>query len=99
MVVLAGFLAIFIGVAVGLLGGGGSILTTPLLVYVLHFDPKQAIAASLLVVASAGSRIGAPLSSVCILAHADHVTAKVLGGIGDGVGLALYPAAGACERI
>ena len=51
MVVLAGFLAIFIGVAVGLLGGGGSILTTPLLVYVLHFDPKQAIAASLLVVA------------------------------------------------
>jgi uncharacterized membrane protein YfcA len=48
---LAGFLAIFIGVAVGLLGGGGSILTTPLLVYVLHFDPKQAIAASLFVVA------------------------------------------------
>ena len=51
MVVLAGFLAIFIGVALGLLGGGGSILTTPLLVYVLHFDPKQAIAASLFVVA------------------------------------------------
>ena len=51
MVVLAGFLAIFIGVAVGLLGGGGSILTTPLLVYVMGFDPKQAIAASLFVVA------------------------------------------------
>ena len=31
MIVLAGFLAIFIGMAVGLLGGGGSILTTPLL--------------------------------------------------------------------
>lgn len=51
MIVLAAVLAVFIGAAVGLLGGGGSILTTPLLVYVLDFDPKQAIAASLLVVA------------------------------------------------
>ena len=51
MLWLAGLLAIFIGMAVGLLGGGGSILTTPLLVYVMDFDPKQAIAASLFVVA------------------------------------------------
>ena len=51
MIALAAFLAIFIGMAVGLLGGGGSILTTPLLVYGLDFEPKQAIAASLLVVA------------------------------------------------
>lgn len=51
MLGLAAFLAIFIGTAVGLLGGGGSILTTPLLVYVMDFDPKQAIAASLFVVA------------------------------------------------
>ena len=51
MIVLAAVLAVFIGVAVGLLGGGGSILTTPLLVYVLDFDAKQAIATSLLVVA------------------------------------------------
>lgn len=50
MIVLAGFLAIFIGGAVGLLGGGGSILTTPLLVYVLDFTPKEAITASLFVV-------------------------------------------------
>lgn len=48
---VAAFLSIFIGVAVGLLGGGGSILTTPLLVYVVGFDPKQAITASLFVVA------------------------------------------------
>jgi len=48
---LAGFLAIFIGMAVGILGGGGSILTTPLLVYVVGFDAKQAITASLFVVA------------------------------------------------
>jgi uncharacterized protein len=51
LVVLAAVLAVFIGIAVGLLGGGGSILTTPLLIYVLGFEPKQAIAASLFVVA------------------------------------------------
>lgn len=51
MIILAAFLSIFIGAAVGLLGGGGSILTTPLLVYVLDFDAKQAITASLFVVA------------------------------------------------
>ena len=51
MIVLAAVLALFIGGAVGLLGGGGSILTTPLLIYVLDFDAKQAITASLFVVA------------------------------------------------
>ena len=33
-----------------MLGGGGSILTVPLLVYVAGLDPKPAIATSLLVV-------------------------------------------------
>lgn len=51
MIFLSAFLAIFIGMAVGLLGGGGSILTTPLLIYVAGFDAKQAITASLFVVA------------------------------------------------
>lgn len=51
MVILAAALALFIGTAVGLLGGGGSILTTPLLVYVVDFGAKQAITASLFVVA------------------------------------------------
>jgi len=51
MLWLAGILAVVIGMAVGLLGGGGSILTTPLLIFVMGFDPKQAIAASLFVVA------------------------------------------------
>ncbi|MSO28012.1 MAG: sulfite exporter TauE/SafE family protein [Candidatus Nanopelagicales bacterium] len=50
MLAVAGALAIFIGLAVGILGGGGSILTTPLLVYVMGFDTKDAIAASLFVV-------------------------------------------------
>lgn len=43
-------LAVLIGVALGLLGGGGSILAVPLLVYVGGLDPKEAIATSLLVV-------------------------------------------------
>lgn len=51
MLWLAAIFSIVIGMAVGLLGGGGSILTTPLLVYVMDFDPKQAITASLFVVA------------------------------------------------
>lgn len=43
-------LAVVVGISLGLLGGGGSILTVPLLVYVAGQDPKTAIATSLLVV-------------------------------------------------
>jgi len=49
-----GFLfAALIGLALGTLGGGGSILTVPVLVYVLGYDPKLAIAMSLPVVGTA----------------------------------------------
>jgi uncharacterized protein len=47
---LAFALALVVGIALGLLGGGGSILTVPLLVYVLGLEAKSAIATSLLVV-------------------------------------------------
>lgn len=48
---LLGFsLASLIGFALGLLGGGGSILTVPVLVYVLGFPAKEGIAMSLAVV-------------------------------------------------
>lgn len=43
-------LAIFVGVALGLLGGGGSILTVPILVYAAGLPAHQAIATSLFVV-------------------------------------------------
>lgn len=43
-------LSAVIGLALGLLGGGGSILTVPMLVYVLHVEPKQAIVTSFVVV-------------------------------------------------
>jgi hypothetical protein len=46
-------LSVLIGVSLGFFGGGGSILTVPLLVYVFGLDPKQAIASSLLIVAIA----------------------------------------------
>ena len=50
MIALTIGLAVFVGIALGLLGGGGSILTVPLLAYVAGMDAKQAIATSLLVV-------------------------------------------------
>lgn len=40
-------LAILIGLVMGLLGGGGAILTIPALVYVLDFTPKEAVTMSL----------------------------------------------------
>ncbi len=43
--------ALLIGVALGMLGGGGSILTVPVLTYVSGLDAKTAIAASLPIVA------------------------------------------------
>lgn len=43
--------AIVIGVALGMLGGGGSILTVPVFTYVAGLDPKVAIASSLPVIA------------------------------------------------
>ena len=56
---LAGLaLAALIGLSLGLLGGGGSILTVPVFVYVFGFGAKTAIAASLPVV-GATSLVGA----------------------------------------
>ncbi|MCI2266888.1 sulfite exporter TauE/SafE family protein [Sediminivirga luteola] len=48
--VLTLLLSVLIGLSLGLLGGGGSILTVPILTYVAGMDPKEAIAASLFVV-------------------------------------------------
>ena len=48
-------LALLIGLVLGLLGGGGSILTVPVLVYLLDVPPKEAIATSLVVVGGAAT--------------------------------------------
>lgn len=51
---LVGFaLAVLVGISLGFFGGGGSILTVPLLVYVFGLEVKQAIASSLLIVGAA----------------------------------------------
>ncbi len=49
--ILAWIGALFIGLSLGLLGSGGSILTVPTLVYLVGQNPKVAIAGSLLIVA------------------------------------------------
>jgi uncharacterized protein len=51
-------MAAAVGVALGMLGGGGSILMVPLVTYIGGLDAKQAIATSLLVVGTT-SAIGA----------------------------------------
>ena len=43
-------LAFGMGISLGLLGGGGSILTVPILVYIFRLPPMEAIATSLVVV-------------------------------------------------
>jgi uncharacterized protein len=50
MLLLAAALSLVIGVVLGMLGGGGAILTLPMLVYVVHVEAKTAIATSLFVV-------------------------------------------------
>lgn len=55
-------LATVIGVSLGLLGGGGSILAVPLLVYVAGLPIKEAIATSLFIVATT--------SALAVLPHA-----------------------------
>lgn len=50
MEILGLLLATLVGLSLGLLGGGGSILTVPIFVYVLDFNTKDAIAMSLAVV-------------------------------------------------
>ena len=50
MMILTISMSVVIGLLLGLLGGGGSILTVPMLVYVLHVEPKNAIVTSFVVV-------------------------------------------------
>ena len=55
---IAGYIAsVFIGIALGLIGGGGSILTVPVLVYLFHLDAVIATGYSLFIV-GATSAVG-----------------------------------------
>ena len=44
------FSAIFIGISLGLIGGGGSILSVPVFVYLFDIEPVEATAYSLFIV-------------------------------------------------
>jgi uncharacterized membrane protein YfcA len=56
---IMGYIAsVFVGVSLGLIGGGGSILVVPILIYLFHIDVVMATAYSLFVVGSS-STIGA----------------------------------------
>ncbi|WP_293872283.1 sulfite exporter TauE/SafE family protein [Flavobacterium sp.] len=51
MAELLGYIgALFIGIVLGITGGGGSILTVPILVYILNYNPVLATAYSLFIV-------------------------------------------------
>src|SRR5688572_12032626 len=56
--ILAYIASVFIGISLGLIGGGGSILTVPVLVYLLGFAPVAACGYSLFVVGTT-SLVGA----------------------------------------
>ncbi len=48
---IAGYIAsVLIGLSLGLTGGGGSILTVPVLVYLFHVEPVLATGYSLFIV-------------------------------------------------
>jgi uncharacterized protein len=52
MIILGYFFAMIMGVTLGLMGAGGSILTLPILVYLFRIDPVTASGYSLLIVGS-----------------------------------------------
>ena len=62
MLILTIILSLCIGLLLGLLGGGGSILTVPMLVYILGIEAKSAIVTSFVVVGSS--------SLIALLPHA-----------------------------
>ena len=58
MEIIGYFLAALVGISLGLIGGGGSILTVPILVYAFTINPVMATSYSLFIV-GATSLVGA----------------------------------------
>lgn len=50
MEIIGFILAVWVGISLGLIGSGGSILTVPILVYIMHVEPVAATAYSLFIV-------------------------------------------------
>lgn len=79
MLMAALFLSLLVGVSLGLLGGGGSILTVPILRYVVGMEGHSAIAASLLVV---GTTSLAGLATHARRGRVQWRTGLIFGGAG-----------------
>jgi uncharacterized protein len=95
MIAPALVLALFVGLTLGLLGGGGSILALPVLVYLLHVAAKDAIAMSLLVVgvtAAVASLAHARAGRVLWRAGVVFGLAGMVGGFVGGVAARFVPA-------
>lgn len=75
------FLSATIGLSLGFLGGGGSILAVPVLVYVARIDAKEAVAMSLAIVGST-SLFGSILYQRA--GKLDAKAAAIFGGAGIG---------------
>jgi len=87
-VALALVLALLMGVTLGVFGGGGSILTVPILVHALGLDAKPAIATSLLVVGLTSAAALLPharVGSVEWRTGASFGAAAMLGAFGGGL--------------
>ncbi|WP_327370676.1 sulfite exporter TauE/SafE family protein [Streptomyces sp. NBC_01217] len=86
--VLALIAGAIVGLALGALGGGGSVLAVPALIYLLGFSPSAATTASLIIVAAT--------SATALYAHArdGHVAWKV-GSLFSAAGIIPAYAAGA----
>jgi uncharacterized membrane protein YfcA len=84
---LAAVLSLAIGAVLGMLGGGGAILTLPMLVYGVHVEPKAAIATSLFVVGATsivGTAIHARTGAVRWKVGAIFGAAAMVGAFGGG---------------
>lgn len=95
-------LAFVVGIVLGLLGGGGSILAVPIFLYVFRIDPKPAIAMSLAVVGmsafvgflghwrqgSVNLKVGAPFGAFAMAAA--FLTARVSDRVPEAVQLGLF---------
>ena len=66
--ILAALLGALVGLALGLVGGGGSILTVPALIYGLGLDPHDAVTASLALVGA--------IAAVGAIGHMRHGTVR-----------------------
>lgn len=77
MIIIALVLAALVGASLGLLGGGGSILTVPILTYVLGMDTRAAISASLFIVGTT--------SIITMVGHARSSRVKWRSGIEFGL--------------